>query len=161
MQWLLNHQGSVTLAGVKMAAPSSVKTFLYSLSTCFQQLSREGPWRNDQSIGNPISCQRMRKWLTGYQNALVMAANPHALRRSAQLRWPFQCNSYRSKCWSLMLSGGTLQPGMRAHSPSCGPPAPRGCPQGTSHATRSNMLHVCMFLHVAQTYHLSHQCQHS
>ena len=49
-----------------MAASSSVETALYSLSTCFQQLGREGPWNNDQLTGNPTSCQRMRKWLVGY-----------------------------------------------------------------------------------------------
>ncbi|KAK9865173.1 hypothetical protein WJX84_012404 [Apatococcus fuscideae] len=50
-----------------MAAPSSIETAIYTLSTCFKQRGREGPWSDTTLTGNPTTCQRLTAFLLGYK----------------------------------------------------------------------------------------------
>ncbi len=65
--WLSRHPGSVTSTGHVMAAPSSVESALYTLSSCLQQLGRCSDWDPTTLIGNPIASHRISKWLLGYK----------------------------------------------------------------------------------------------
>ena len=75
-QWLPNHLGSETSSGHIMAAPSSLESAVYTLSTCLQQLGRVKPWDDASTSGNPISMQRITKWLLGYKKQAASQGFP-------------------------------------------------------------------------------------